>query len=637
MPSSDKLIKQGIRYTDRLFDDISKRLEKGIKSSDSLEKFLVKYHKAFPDKDNPLIALGYDTGMLDIILKETNNHKFSRPAQKELVRVAIENRVGDLIKDVGEDVRDSVREVVKDGYNNNLSQDEIATNISNKVSAIKGKRAKAIARTEIARTATISDYIINKERGATHFYVECRNTACPVCKSAWHKNWSKANDESFTPKDQSAGGKGWIGDRTFSMEDTKMLPPIHPNCRCVPYFIRDDEVDGSVEPVSLTPPTKNTTTETEPTETEPIPTSTNSMLKGKPTISHEIDGNGHKVTVYTYENGLKLAISERADFTFEEITAHIESLPEPLKNIETLNRIDIVGYPKKGISGEYQDIDKKIILYTTNKGSNALNTLTHELAHALDASQKVGKNYHLSLVDVYEKIVKSDNKLYTYVKSNGRKRTPNKFPTDYAGRSYIKNKKRYKEALKVWEKGSKDPKFKPVNKFYTEDFAESTMLYLNPKTHSKFVKEFPNRAKYLEEIYGKPKFDKNSILSKLLQKEEDLSKQLFEDELKREEQELKFDKLSKKELDSHLNKIFNGDKRKVEAYHKLRNDERKLYSVSRAVSAGDIDILIKAGWDKSTAKKIMANPNDFLPKVNSRKRQVSNMLEKIDNLIISQL
>lgn len=980
MVSQNKLIKEGIRYTDALFEEISKRLEQGVRSSDTLEEFLEKTKEY--TKANPLATSEYDKTMLNLILSETNNHRFSRPAQKELVRVTIEEKVGEKIHDVGEDIKDSVRDIVKHGYNNNLPQEKIAENISNRVSSIKNRRARAIARTEIARAATVSDFVINKERGATGWYVECRNTACPVCKKAWHKKWTPENDDSFTPSDKTAGGKGWVGDKVYSMEDTRSLPPVHPNCydsetqvftdngwkyfkdvtetdkflslnpmtneteflepvkliqvpnvhgklyhihnkwfdvcvtpdhdcfihqrrdggnrgryfepqfrkpselssesrfvRCIDtdrenpehvnvnglefapedyaffmawyisegsvlhnpetaksknypikitqeidanreiiepvfrniaeylgiklyigkqYFefhskalhdylvqlgkshekyipkevfilnkeclnifldvyvlgdghernhgkygsieravftsskrLRDDlsylillcgyypsialhtkagtvtthkngaytqkndvysirinnsqyttfssctvdEIDYSdlVYCVELpkyhtlwvmrngktswngncrcvvyyvadskgrvsTKPFTKPATDTPVTGGElPIPTSTNSMLKGKPTISHEIDGNGHKVTVYTYENGLKLAISERADFTFEEITAHIESLPEPLKNIETLNRIDIVGYPKKGISGEYRDIDKKIILYNTNKGSNALNTLTHELAHALDASQKVGKNYHLSLVDVYEKIVKADNKLYTYVKSNGRKRTPNKFPTDYAGRSYIKNKKRYKEALKVWEKGSKDPKFKPVNKFYTEDFAESTMLYLNPKTHSKFVKEFPNRAKYLEEIYGKPKFDKNSILSKLLQKEKDLSKQLFEDELKREEQELKFDKLSKKELDSHLNKIFNGDKRKVEAYHKLRNDERKLYSVSRAVSAGDIDILIKAGWDKSTAKKIMANPNDFLPKVNSRKRQVSNMLEKIDNLIISQL
>jgi hypothetical protein len=245
MPSQDKLIKQGIQYTDSLFDEISKRLEQGVRNSDTLEAFLSKYNKAFPDNGNPLLVLGYDTEMLKLILSETNNHKFSRPAQKELVRVTIESQVGELIKDVGDDIRESVRDIVKDGYDNNLSQDEIAENISNRVSSIKGRRARAIARTEIARTATISDYVINKERGATHFYVECRNTACPICKKNWHKKWTIENDESFTPKEYTAGKKGWVGDKVFSMGDTSMLPPVHPNCRCVPYFINPkDDVKG---------------------------------------------------------------------------------------------------------------------------------------------------------------------------------------------------------------------------------------------------------------------------------------------------------------------------------------------------------------------------------------------------------
>ena len=264
MPNKDKLIKQGIRYTDKLFDEIVKRLEKGVRASDTLEAFLEK--TAGYTTGNPLVESGYYDSMLKLILAETNNHRFSRPAQKELVRLTIEDRVGDLITDVGEEVKESVREVVRDGYNSNLSQDEIATNISNTVSSIKGKRAKAIARTEIARTATISDYIINKERGATHFYVECRNTACPICKKAWHKGWTEENDSSYRPRDSSAGGKGWIGDKVYSMNDTGRLPPIHPNCRCVPYFISEDDVDGPVEPVSLTKPTQTTTTETtEPT------------------------------------------------------------------------------------------------------------------------------------------------------------------------------------------------------------------------------------------------------------------------------------------------------------------------------------------------------------------------------------
>jgi hypothetical protein len=213
MPSQDKLIKQGIIYTDKLFEEITKRIERGVINSDTLEEFLDKYNQAFPDKGNPTISLGYNTTMLQLILAETNNHKFSRPRQKELTRITIENYVGDLIVDIGDDIRDSVREIVEDGYNNELSQYEIANNISNRISVINNTRANALARTEIARVATVSDYIINKERGATHFRVDCRGTCCEKCEQHYH----------------------W-GDIEYPISRTDMLPPLHPRCRCVAFF-----------------------------------------------------------------------------------------------------------------------------------------------------------------------------------------------------------------------------------------------------------------------------------------------------------------------------------------------------------------------------------------------------------------
>ena len=239
MVSQNKLIKQGIQYTDALFDEIRRRLEQGIRYSDTLESFL-ELTKEYTTA-NPLVSTGYDSTMTNLILAETNNHKFSRPAQKELVRVTIESYVGDLIRGVGEDLKQQVRDTVKDGYNQGLTQEEIAENISKRIDVINNTRARTIARTEIARASTVSDYIINKERGATHFYVECRNTACPICKEAYHKGWTLENDANFTPSDTSAGGKGWIGDNVYSMEDDiDKLPPLHPNCRCVPYFVNNE-------------------------------------------------------------------------------------------------------------------------------------------------------------------------------------------------------------------------------------------------------------------------------------------------------------------------------------------------------------------------------------------------------------
>ena len=218
MVSQSKLIKRGIKYTDRLFKELDKRLQQGVQESDSLESFL---EKTTPyTTNNPLVTTGYNQTMLNLILAETNNHKFTRPAQKELTRVTIENYVGDLIVNVGEDIKQGVRDIVKEGYNQNLSQNEIAENISSKIETIGNTRAKVIARTEIARTATVSDYIVNKERGATNFVVECRSTRCEECQEEYC--------------DSSETG----GDVEFDIDDIDKLPPLHPNCRCVAMFYK---------------------------------------------------------------------------------------------------------------------------------------------------------------------------------------------------------------------------------------------------------------------------------------------------------------------------------------------------------------------------------------------------------------
>lgn len=226
MVSQDKLIKQGIRYTDALFKEIANRLANAIRTSDSLEEFLAKTSEY--TTSNPLIATGYQGTLINLILAETNNHKFSRPSQKELTRVTIENYVGALIANVGEDLKNQVRTVVKDGYDNELSQTEIAENITGEIESIRNTRARVIARTEIARATTVSDYIVNVERGAEFFKVDCRGTCCPICEETYH----------------------W-GDEEYSIDQTDMLPPLHANCRCVAFFYTKDNEPTDLKNESL--------------------------------------------------------------------------------------------------------------------------------------------------------------------------------------------------------------------------------------------------------------------------------------------------------------------------------------------------------------------------------------------------
>ena len=66
----------------------------------------------------------------------------------------------------GDGIDDEVVDKVKNRH-------DIAKNIEAKIDGINSTRARAIARTEVKRANTVSNYIVAKERGATSYYVDC--------------------------------------------------------------------------------------------------------------------------------------------------------------------------------------------------------------------------------------------------------------------------------------------------------------------------------------------------------------------------------------------------------------------------------------------------------------------------------
>lgn len=205
MVSQDKLIKNALIYNDKLFEEIKHRLSQGVKYSDTLEEFLERTKDY--TTNNPLVTSGFQNEMLNIVLQATNNTKFSRASQRELTRIIIENHVGELITNVGEDIKNDVRDIVKKGFDEGLHPQEISKQIENGIDTINKTRARTLARTEVKRADTISNYIVANEQGATHFEVYCRPDCCPICK------------------------KDYLN-KEYTVHQTDMLPPRHPNCRC---------------------------------------------------------------------------------------------------------------------------------------------------------------------------------------------------------------------------------------------------------------------------------------------------------------------------------------------------------------------------------------------------------------------
>ena len=242
MVSDEKLIKQGIRYTDKLFDQIKKRVTRDLENSDSLEAFLERTQD-YTTK-NILVGSGYAETMSNLVSHATLDTKFIRASQRELVRTTIQEQVGHLITNVGEDLKQTVRDIVKQGYDDGLHSREIAKNISKEIDTINRTRARTIARTEVARTQTISNYIVANERGATGYTVVCRPDCCEYCAEIYAELTDDAYDEL---QDEIKNGEndGHLigGEKVFPMSDTDNLPPFHPNCRCSANYVYDNRDD----------------------------------------------------------------------------------------------------------------------------------------------------------------------------------------------------------------------------------------------------------------------------------------------------------------------------------------------------------------------------------------------------------
>ena len=242
MVSEDKLIRQGIRYTDKLFKLINKRVTRDLEQSATLEEFLERTSSY--TTENVLITTGYQETMTTLIAQAVNNNRLMRARQRELVRTTIQETVGHLITNVGEDIKQKVRDIAKQGYDEGLHSKEIAKNITREIDIINRTRARTIARTEVARTQNIANYITAKERGASGYTVSCRPDCCEYCAEVYAEI---TGDDYTTLQEEVENGEndGHLigGEKKFPMTDTDNLPPFHPNCRCSANFVYSNADD----------------------------------------------------------------------------------------------------------------------------------------------------------------------------------------------------------------------------------------------------------------------------------------------------------------------------------------------------------------------------------------------------------
>lgn len=146
--------------------------------------------------------------------------------QRQLQRLY--TRTFENLQDITEDAADTIRDELTTGLAKGENPRKIARRLTDELRSIQRTRAETLARTEISRshaTATLDRY---------------EDAGVDVVS---HGEWSTASDDDVCPVCLALEGveatTDEMRDTTFEMEgvgyEVRLMPPAHPNCRCVIY------------------------------------------------------------------------------------------------------------------------------------------------------------------------------------------------------------------------------------------------------------------------------------------------------------------------------------------------------------------------------------------------------------------
>lgn len=118
------------------------------------------------------------------------------------------------ITKLGDTYKQQTGQIVADGLKRGLSANDISYNIE-KLLENKKWEADRIVRTETMRAAHNGSYAQARRDGMTYYAIDGRAEFCTFCRSISKRG-------------------------PYPIDEVKYLPPLHPNCACLPVYYRDE-------------------------------------------------------------------------------------------------------------------------------------------------------------------------------------------------------------------------------------------------------------------------------------------------------------------------------------------------------------------------------------------------------------
>lgn len=334
------------RRIEQLMRDIRLDVERRTKNSKNITEWT---QNLSPYINNNCMVTGthaaavqdFVNGVADTV----NQTKLPAGSNPEIVKGVMAEACYTYVTNVGEDLKTEMQKNAVECYNKGLAPSGVAKELGNKIQSMSDSRCRTIARTETMRASSLAQYLRAKQRGMKSYIIECHEDACPVCIEAYGEN---QNGTEFTnPTDME------IPETTvFDIEDTDMLPPIHPNCRCTARYSMEEPPEVEEETVE---------------ETESI----NEELQTPPELLDNLTTEQQDLydkTVSEYEDMLKKSGTDeiiKNGMTADEL---ISTLEHKLKKIkDTSLTLAEEGIKLKDKIAEYEELQDKTNKVNTDK------------------------------------------------------------------------------------------------------------------------------------------------------------------------------------------------------------------------------------------------------------------------------
>jgi SPP1 gp7 family putative phage head morphogenesis protein len=162
----------------------------------------------------------YDKLVQQAFMVGTKSQGGTKTALTNTYSQVLSDNANKFIYDMGERVSTNLLEVISKGNANpemtfNDIMRDVRTQLNNET-----YQATRIVRTETMRASNSAAYIQAKSEGKQYWIADNRDEACEICADLYEG-------------------------QVFTMDNTADLPPVHPNCACVPeFFDIESEAQG---------------------------------------------------------------------------------------------------------------------------------------------------------------------------------------------------------------------------------------------------------------------------------------------------------------------------------------------------------------------------------------------------------